>query len=193
MTHSDGQVWGDIEWAIELLYNSAKTGSQLVWRPEVGDKMRRESHNPAEGAFGSPIEFEDRRVWRSEILETRCGSESQHSAESWAPGPPVEQLWRTRKTQRLWLIEWGSIYCSSVLSPTSSHTQTFQIKWDVYFSKRPCRSSLLCVVMTLHAYVDVYVLCVCIVNHGHGYAANRDSLDLLPPSDSKIYCSSKGM
>ena len=27
-----------IEWAIELLYNSVKTGSQLVWRP-VGDKM----------------------------------------------------------------------------------------------------------------------------------------------------------
>ena len=23
--------------------------------------------------------------------------------------------------------------------------------------------------MILHAYVDVYVLCVCIVNHGHGY------------------------
>ena len=34
-----------IEWAIELLYNLEKTGSQLVWRPvietrPVGDKMR---------------------------------------------------------------------------------------------------------------------------------------------------------
>ena len=38
VTHPDGQLWGDIEWAIELLYNSVKTGSQLV-RP-VGDKMR---------------------------------------------------------------------------------------------------------------------------------------------------------
>ena len=34
VTHSDVQLWGDIEWAIELLYNSVKTGSQLVWRPD---------------------------------------------------------------------------------------------------------------------------------------------------------------
>ena len=48
VTHSDGQSVGDIEWAIELLYNSVKTGSQLVWRPvwrvletrPVGDTMR---------------------------------------------------------------------------------------------------------------------------------------------------------
>ena len=33
-THPDGQLRGDIEWAIELLYNSVRTGSQLV-----GDKM----------------------------------------------------------------------------------------------------------------------------------------------------------
>ena len=49
VTHPDGQLWGDIEWAIELLYNSVK----FVWRPEK--------------------------------LQTRCGRESQHSAESWAP------------------------------------------------------------------------------------------------------------
>ena len=30
VTNSDGQLWGDIEWAIEQLYNSVKTGSQLV-------------------------------------------------------------------------------------------------------------------------------------------------------------------
>ena len=56
---------GDIEWAIELLYNSVKTGSQLVWR--------------------------------SESLETSCGRESQHPAESWALGPLVEQSRRTGK------------------------------------------------------------------------------------------------
>ena len=26
--------------------------------------------------------------------------------------------------------------------------------------------------MILHAYVDVYVLCVCIVGHGHGYTTH---------------------
>ena len=70
-THPDGQLRGDIEWLIELLYNSVKTGSQLVWRP----------------------------VWRPDPLVTRCGRESPHPVE-WAPGPPVEQPWRTRKTQR---------------------------------------------------------------------------------------------
>ena len=69
VTHSDGQLWGDIEWAIELLYNSVKTGSQSIWS--------------------------------SESLETRCGRESQHPAESWAPGPPVVQPWRTGK-RRWW-------------------------------------------------------------------------------------------
>ena len=29
VTHSDGQLWGDIEGAIELLYNTVKTGSQF--------------------------------------------------------------------------------------------------------------------------------------------------------------------
>ena len=49
VTHSDGQLWGDIEWAIEILYNSVKTGSQLV-----GDKSGRESQHSAEGALGTP-------------------------------------------------------------------------------------------------------------------------------------------
>ena len=39
VTHPDGQLWVDIEWAIELLYNLVNTGSQLVRSP-VGDKMR---------------------------------------------------------------------------------------------------------------------------------------------------------
>ena len=43
VTHPDGQLWGDIEWAIELLYNSMKTGSQLIgeqmsWRKGVVEK-----------------------------------------------------------------------------------------------------------------------------------------------------------
>ena len=59
-----------IEWAMELSYNSVKTGSQLV------------------------LEFRD-------PLVTRCGRESPHPIE-WAPGPPVEQPLRTRKTQRWW-------------------------------------------------------------------------------------------
>ena len=48
VTHSDGQLWGDIEWAIELLFNSVKTGSQLVWRPDpLVTRCRWESQYPA--------------------------------------------------------------------------------------------------------------------------------------------------
>ena len=40
VTHTDGQLWGDIEWAIELLYNSVKTGSQSLEIGEFGDQTR---------------------------------------------------------------------------------------------------------------------------------------------------------
>ena len=75
VTHPNGQLWGDIEQAIELLYNSVKTGSQLVWR--------------------------------SDPLVTRCGRESQHPAESWPPGPPVEQHQENEKDTTLMAIRVG--------------------------------------------------------------------------------------
>ena len=56
VTHSDGQLWGDIEWAIELLYNSVKTGSQLVWRPDPLTRCGRGSQHPAEWVPGPPVE-----------------------------------------------------------------------------------------------------------------------------------------
>ena len=52
VTHSDGQLWGDIEWAIELLYNSVKTGSQLVletrpvWRQDAVEKTSTQQSGP---------------------------------------------------------------------------------------------------------------------------------------------------
>ena len=42
---------------IKLLYNSVKTGSQLVWRPDQLEiRCGRESQHPAEWAPGPPIE-----------------------------------------------------------------------------------------------------------------------------------------
>ena len=62
VTHSEGQLWGDIEWAIELLYNSVKTGSQLVWRPDpLVKRCGRESQHPAEWALRPPVE----KPWRT--------------------------------------------------------------------------------------------------------------------------------
>ena len=103
-------------------------------------------------------------------LETRpVGDKMRY----WKPAPsrlgPQASGWAAQesgKETQLWPIEWGSICCSSVRSPTPSHTQPFQIKWEVYFSKN-CVARLYCVVvMILHASVDVYVLCDCIVGHG---------------------------
>ena len=86
VTHSDGQLWGDIEWAIELLYNSVKTGSQLVWREDAVEKNSIRQKGPS----GPPVnEFGDQTSLETRSLETRRGRESQHPAESWAPGPPV--------------------------------------------------------------------------------------------------------
>ena len=99
------------EGGVELLYNSVKTGSQLVWRPDP--------------------------------LLTRCGRESQHPAE-WATQAPGWAAQENGKETQLWPMEWGSICCSSIRSLTPSHTKTFQIKWEVCFSKEVCRSSLLC-------------------------------------------------
>ena len=57
VTHPDGQLWRDIEWAIELLYNLVKTGSLLVWRPDpLVTRCGRESQHPAEWAPRPPVE-----------------------------------------------------------------------------------------------------------------------------------------
>ena len=104
--------------------------------------------------------------WGSEELEIRCSKENWHP-EKLGPQAPGWVTQENGKETRLWPIVWGSICCSTVRSPTPSHTQPFQIKWEVCFSKT-CVARYDCVVvMILHAYVDVYVLCVCIVGHSY--------------------------
>ena len=100
-------------------------------------------------------------------LEIRCGRENQHTTEEalrsplsscswredagmrtksqrgWDPRPPVEQPRRTEK-KRGYGHKSGGQYVAILLSLTPSHTQPFQIKWEEYFSKELCRSSLLC-------------------------------------------------
>ena len=74
------------------------------------------------------------------------------SQRGWAPRPPVEQRRRTGK-KRLWQIEWGSICCNFVRSPTPSHSQPFQIKWEVYFSKNIVVRRYFVVVFCIEMYV----------------------------------------
>ena len=115
---------------VELLYNSVKTGSQLVWRPDQLEKRcGKESQHPAEGVSGPPIESLEIRLV-GEMLEW------EHVPERLGPQAPGWAAQENGKETRLWPIEWGLICCSSVRSPTLSHSQPFQIKWEVYFSKR---------------------------------------------------------
>ena len=55
---------------IELLSNSVKTGSQLVWRPDqLETRCSRESQHPAEGASRPPIESLEIRPVSEKMLD----------------------------------------------------------------------------------------------------------------------------
>ena len=94
-------------------------------------------------------EFGDQKRWRNDAVEKTAPSrELGPRASGWA----TQENWK----ETLMANRMGkSIYCSSVRSPTPSHTQTFQIKWGVYFSKN-CVARLYCVVVMIsHAFVFV--------------------------------------
>ena len=106
------------------------------------------------------------KFWRSESLVIRCSRESQHPAESWASGWAALE---NEKDTTLMVIRVGVNilqFCSA--SNSLSHT-TFQIKWEVYFSKRLCRSSLLCRYDSVCICIYAYRICLYSLNHGHGY------------------------
>ena len=109
-----------IEWTIELLYNSVKTGSQLVgdqtsWRQDVVGKATTRQKEP----LGLPIEFGDQLV-------RRCWNENM-SQRGWAPRPHIEQPRRMRTTHGDVWRGWGGQYVAVfVQSPTPSHTQPFK-------------------------------------------------------------------
>ena len=79
------------------------------WRSNMPVQGRRKGHIPVaiHGVIVSGLLNYYITRWRQEVSEfgeslvTRCGRESQHPVER-APRPPVEQPWRTRKTQRWW-------------------------------------------------------------------------------------------
>ena len=110
-------------------------------------------------------------------LEVRCGRESQYPAVGpQAPGWAAQENGK----EMLMVIGVGSICCCSVPSPTPTHSkplsnpfELFQIKWEVYFSKELCRSSLLC-----RRYDSVCIcICVYIVSHGYTTIKHDNSID----------------
>ena len=95
----------------------------------------------------------DQTSWGSDNLEIWRWIE-EHVPERLGPQVPGWTAQENGKETQLWPIEWGSLCCSSVRSPTPSHTQPFQIKWQVYFSKN-CVACLYCVVIMI-LYASAY-------------------------------------
>ena len=117
-------------------YITQCTGNSISWTQDAVEKTSTQQSGPS-GLWLSSCS------WGSDELERRCWIE-EHFLERLGPQASDWAAQENGKETQLWPIEWGSICCSSVRSPTLSHTQPFQIKWEVYFSKRLCRSSLLC-------------------------------------------------
>ena len=96
------------------------------------------------------------RVWRP-VGEEMLGWEPV--PERLGPQAPGWAVQENENDTRLCLEGPGkSICCSSVRSPTSSHRQTFQIKWEVYFFKEvfarlySLRQYVFCKYMCIYAY-----------------------------------------
>ena len=119
-------------------YITRCTGNLISWRQDAVEKASIQQSGP-------PGPGEDKKTvsWRSDELEIRCGRGNQYP-ERLGPQAPGWAVQEDRKKTRLWPIEWGSICCSSVRSPTPLSHTTLSIKWVVYFSKELYRSSLLC-------------------------------------------------
>ena len=103
-------------------------------------------------------QLEIRWLWRSDELERRCWI-AEHVPErmsSQAPGWAAQE-----KETWLWPIEWGSICCSSVRSPTPSHTEPFRILSNkvkgIFFLKEVSSLVLHSAVMFLHACICIWV------------------------------------
>ena len=103
------------------------------------------------------------------LLEIRYARENQHPSE-WALRPPVEPPRRTgkkrgygHKSEDQYVAVLFGLRLPLTVKPLSNHFEPFQIKWEVYFSKELCRSSLLCC-----RYDSACIwICVCIVVHGY--------------------------
>ena len=125
--------------------------SAKLWHPQ--EECGRWTINSVHRKFN---QFGDQRSWSSDESEIRCWIE-EHVPERLGPQAPGWAAQENGKETRLWPIEWWSICCSFVRSPTPSHTQPFQIKWEVYFSKNCVARLYYVVVMILHACICLWV------------------------------------
>ena len=96
--HAIPKIEWEIEWALNYYitqsWQEVRDELELQLERELWTRCGKESHTRPMGPLGPLMS------WGPEKLLIRCSKESHHPTESWAPGPPAEQPWRTRKTQR---------------------------------------------------------------------------------------------
>ena len=128
-----------IEWAIELLYNLVKTGSQLVgdqmswWQDVVEKASIQQKTEPPGLRLSSPGEWE------------RHNADGHNSGAQYVAVLFSLQLPLTHKH---FTIKWEVDFFKEIFA---------RFYW--------LRQYVSCMYMCIY----VYVLCVCIVNHGHGF------------------------
>ena len=126
----------------------------VSWRSdELETRCGRESHHPTEGALGTPSEF-----WRpvgQKMLEW------EHVPERLGPQAPGWADKENENDTRRSPEGLGRSICCSLCSVSNSlsHTQPFQIKWEVYFFKEvfarlySLRQYVSCMYMCIYAYL----------------------------------------
>ena len=133
-------------------YITRCTGSSISWR-----WCGREDQHPAEGALRPSIELlqlEIRPVGEKMLEWGTC------TREAGFPGPRLSSQENGKKNTVMAIRVGVNMSQFYSVSNSLSHT-TLSIKWEVYFSKELCCSSLLC------CRYDSACLCVCIVGHGY--------------------------
>ena len=135
------------------------------WRQEVREletRCGRESHHPAEGALGdSRLRVGDQMSWWQDVIE-KASRKLSPQASGWASGERERHNADGHKSGGVNILQ----FCS--VSNTLSHTQPFQIKWEVYFFKEVfTRHLFIASICILHVYVYscsiwLYNICICL-------------------------------
>ena len=135
-----------IEWAIELLYNSVKAGSQRVGVEKLESGCGRESQYPAEGALRTPD-----GVWRP------IGDKiQQRKPVEWAPRPLVEHQ-ENEKDTTLMAIRVGVNILQSLFSLQLPLTRKpYNKVRGIFFLKKSSLVFLHCGVVMFILHESVY-------------------------------------
>ena len=121
--YSNGQLWGDIEWALNY-YITECTGNSMSWRQDAVEKASTKQREPS-GPRLMSLEIREMEKW--------CCREKSTQQRA---GPPGLRLSNPRERERNadGHKSGGSICCSSVRSPTPlSHTTLWNKVRGIFF------------------------------------------------------------